>query len=98
MWPFSRLRTTRFCAFCKAKRQVYNKKHVNLTNVVCAAAFTLAFTYAYFAEPDPRGLMVFCVFIISRKFSSTCAGEMELFVRCVALIRFFIKNRRKRRR
>jgi len=64
MWPFSRLRSVRFCAFCKAKRQVYNKKHVNLTNVVCAAAFTLAFTYAYFAEPDPRGLMVFCVFII----------------------------------
>jgi hypothetical protein len=63
MWPFSRLRDVRFCAFCKAKRRVYNKKHVNLTNVVGAAALTLAVTYAYFGEPDPRGFMVFCIFI-----------------------------------
>ncbi|MGZ3723791.1 MAG: hypothetical protein ACXVA9_12700 [Bdellovibrionales bacterium] len=40
------------------------KKHIGLTNVLCAIAFSVASTYAAFAEPDPRGLMIFCIFII----------------------------------
>jgi hypothetical protein len=64
MWPFSRLRDQRYCAFCKAKHRVYLRKHVSLTNVVLAAVFTLLVTYAIFAEPDPQGLMIFCVFVI----------------------------------
>src|ERR1700712_1612512 len=68
MWPFSRLREQRFCAFCKAKRRIYLKKHIGLTNVLCAVAFSLAVTYAVFAEPDPSGLMIFCIFIIGAEF------------------------------
>lgn len=64
MWLISRLRDHRFCAFCKAKRRVYIKKHVDLTNVVCAIAFSLATTYASWASPDPRGFVIFGMFIM----------------------------------
>jgi hypothetical protein len=66
----SRLRDHRYCAFCKASRRVYLKKHIDLTNVVGAIAFSLVFTFAYWAAPDPRGLMIFSSFI----------GVAEIFV------------------
>jgi hypothetical protein len=64
MWPFSRLRSERFCAYCKAKRRIYNKKHVTLTNVAGAVIFALFSTYAYAGGPDPVGIMIFCIFIL----------------------------------
>jgi hypothetical protein len=64
MWFISRLRDDRFCAFCKAKRRIYTKKHVNMTNVVCAIAISLAATYVVWATPDPRGFMFFGLFVI----------------------------------
>lgn len=64
MWPFSRLREECFCAYCKTKRRVYAKKHVTLTNVLSAAIFALLGTYAYSGNPDPIGIMVFCIFIL----------------------------------
>jgi hypothetical protein len=64
MWPFSRLREPCFCAFCKAKRKVYTKKHIGLTNVACAAVFALTTTYAAYGDPDPVGIMIFCVYVM----------------------------------
>jgi hypothetical protein len=64
MWFISRLRDQRYCAFCKAKRRIYTKKHVDLTNVACAIAFSLAATYAVWAAPDPRGFVFFGLSII----------------------------------
>jgi hypothetical protein len=70
MWPFSRLRDHRYCAFCKVLRTVYVRKHVSPTNVLLSAAFAAAVTFATFGELDPVGLVVFCV-------SLTCS---EVFV------------------
>lgn len=64
MWFISRLRDHRFCAFCKAKRRIYTKKHIDMTNVVCAIAVSLATTYAVWGAPDPQGMLFFCVIII----------------------------------
>lgn len=60
---FSRLRGQRYCAFCKVLRRIYIKKHVDLTNVLCAIAFTFATAYLIWSEPDPRGLFIFCLYI-----------------------------------
>lgn len=59
----SRLRDHRFCAYCKAPRRVYVKKHVDMTNVIGMLAFAMAITYFAWGAPDPRGLVLFCVFI-----------------------------------
>jgi hypothetical protein len=64
MGLFSRLRGRCFCAYCKAERRVYVKKHVGLTNVLAASAFAMAITYSQWGVPDPRGLVIFCVFIV----------------------------------
>lgn len=61
MWPFSRLRDHRYCAFCKVLRRVYVKKHIDLTNVVVAASFSAAVTYAVWGAFDPQGLLSFCI-------------------------------------
>lgn len=60
---FSRLHAQRYCAFCKAPRRVYVKKHIDVTNVVGMLLFVTAITYFIWGTPDPRGLMLFCVFI-----------------------------------
>jgi hypothetical protein len=73
MWPFSRLRDVRYCAFCRAKHKVYTKKHVNLTNVVVNLMFTLAVTYGIFSEFDPVGLLLFASIMI--------ASEMFVYFR-----------------
>lgn len=57
----SRLKDQRFCAFCRSPRRVYTKKHVDLTNVVAAIALTGTLTQAYYGQPDPRGLLIFCL-------------------------------------
>lgn len=57
----SRLRDHRYCAFCRSKRRLYVKKHVDLTNVVALVAVCLAGTQAVWDGPDPRGLVLFCV-------------------------------------
>jgi len=44
---------------------MYAKKHVDLTNVVATSFLATAVTYAYFGQPDPRGLVLFCLFIIA---------------------------------
>jgi hypothetical protein len=63
MWLISRLRDYRYCAFCKTPRRVYVKKHVDLTNVVCAVLISTTLAFGLWGEPDPRGLGIFCVFI-----------------------------------
>ncbi len=60
----SRLRGRCFCAFCKADRKVYVKKHVDLTNVVAAVLLAMIVGQAYWGEPDPRALMLFCLTIV----------------------------------
>ncbi len=70
MWPISRLRAQRYCAFCKVLRRVYVKKHVDLTNVLLAALFAAAVSFVYEGQLDPLALMIFVV-------SLSCA---EIFV------------------
>ncbi|NJM10451.1 MAG: hypothetical protein HC883_06285 [Bdellovibrionaceae bacterium] len=60
----SRLRGRCFCAFCKAERKVYVKKHVDLTNVVGAILLSMAVSQAYWGAPDPRSLVLFCLTIV----------------------------------
>lgn len=64
MWPFSRLREPRYCAFCKVLRRIYVRKHIGLTNVVLAVVFAATVTYAAFGTFDPRGLMVLCLSLV----------------------------------
>lgn len=59
----SRLRDYRYCAFCKSRRHVYLKKHIDLTNVVAAVLLSAAVTQAYWGQVDPRGLVLFCVVV-----------------------------------
>lgn len=70
MGTFSRLHKQCFCAFCKSERRIYAKKHVSLTNVVASSFLATALSFAYFGVPDPRGLVLFCLFI----------GVAEIFV------------------
>lgn len=58
MWPFSRPRKSCYCAFCKAPRRVYTKKHVGLTNVLLAVAFAMTSSFALWASLDPRSLLL----------------------------------------
>lgn len=60
----SRLRGRCFCAFCKAERKVYVKKHVDLTNVVGAILLSTIVGQAYWGAPDPRALVLFCMTIL----------------------------------
>lgn len=60
----SRLRGRCFCAFCKAERKVYVKKHIDLTNVVGAILLAMAVGQAYYGAPDPRALVIFCMTIL----------------------------------
>jgi hypothetical protein len=60
----SRLRDHRYCAFCRSRRRVYLKKHVDSTNVLGAVFLAAAVTYAFYGEPDPRGLLIFCLVIL----------------------------------
>jgi hypothetical protein len=69
----SRLRDQRYCAFCRTPRQVYLKKHVDTTNVLASVVFAMAVTYALFGEPDPRGLIIFCLAIL--------ASEVFVYIR-----------------
>ncbi len=39
------------------------KKHIDLTNVLASLALALTLTYGLFEQPDPRGVMIFCLFI-----------------------------------
>jgi hypothetical protein len=69
----SRLRGRCFCAFCKAERKVYVKKHVDLTNVVAAVVLAMIVGQAYWGGPDPRALMLFCLTIVG--------SEMLIYLR-----------------
>jgi hypothetical protein len=64
MKVISRLRQRCYCAFCKTARRIYGKKHVDVTNVVMALVFALVTTFAFFGEPDARGLGLFCLFVV----------------------------------
>jgi hypothetical protein len=64
MKMISRRQRRCFCAFCKAPRKIYKKKHVNLTNVVAGIMLAMALSAAYYGQPDPRGLVVFCTFMV----------------------------------
>jgi hypothetical protein len=57
-------REHRYCAFCKAKRKVYLKKHVGPTNVLAAFAFALVTTFAVWGEADPRGLVLLGCYLV----------------------------------
>ena len=70
MWPISRLRDHRYCAFCKVLRRVYVKKHVDLTNVLWSALFAAAVAFVYAGQMDPVALMLFVVAL----------GAAELFI------------------
>lgn len=61
----SRLRDHRYCAFCRASRRVYVKKHIDMTNVVASIAFALVLTYSFWGEVDPRGLVFFGLFVVA---------------------------------
>lgn len=67
MWPFQRLfksRERRYCAFCKAPRRIYWKKHISLTNVLAAIAFSGAAMFSIWSEVDGRGLVILGVFLV----------------------------------
>ena len=66
----SRLRDRCYCAFCKSERRIYVKKHVDLTNVLGASLLSVTLSVAYYGQPDPRALMIFCLII----------GLSEIFV------------------
>lgn len=74
----SRLRDERFCAFCKSSRQIYVKKHVDLTNVVGILLVTGATTHVLYGGPDPRGLVLFMSLIV--------IGEMFIYLRWRAAV------------
>lgn len=56
---FSRLRDRRFCAFCKASRTIYLKKHIDVTNVVGALVFALVGGFVSWGQPDLRAVIFF---------------------------------------
>jgi hypothetical protein len=64
MKVFSRLKGLGYCAFCKTKRRLYTKKHVDATNVAAVGGFALAVTYAAYGFADPRGLLIFSLFVV----------------------------------
>jgi hypothetical protein len=64
MGIFSRLHESCFCAFCKAERRVYSKKHIGLTNVLAAMLLSSGITFVFWGELDPRGLMLFCLTMV----------------------------------
>lgn len=70
---FSRLRGRCYCAFCKAERRIYIKKHIDMTNVLGAFVLSLAMGYAYWGSPDPRILVLF--------FSGLMGAEMFIYIR-----------------
>jgi hypothetical protein len=51
-----------YCAFCRAPRQVYAKKHIGLFNFLAAAAAAVCLSYLIWQKADPR-LLVFFVLI-----------------------------------
>lgn len=59
----SRLRDQRYCAFCRSPRRLYVKKHVDMTNVLALIFLAVAVTAGVWGGPDPRGLLLFCVFV-----------------------------------
>lgn len=63
MWLFSRLRDQRYCAFCRTLRHVYAKRHIDLTNVLAALAFSVSVTFVVWGEVHPSSLMVFGIFL-----------------------------------
>ena len=67
---FSRVRDHRFCAFCKSKRTVYVKKHIDLTNVVLTALLSLGVTSGIWGFLDPRALAMCPVLLMG----------MEIFI------------------
>ena len=75
---FSRLRDQRYCAFCKTLRRIYKKKHVDVTNVACAVAFAVTVTYALWNEAEPRGLVIFCLFIVGAEIFVYARWRMTL--------------------
>src|SRR4051812_10673396 len=69
MGLISRLRDHRYCAFCKARRKVYVKKHIDLTNVVGAVLLSFGVTYVIYGAADPQGLMlVGAILLVSESF------------------------------
>lgn len=64
-WILGPIRARCYCAFCKSPRFVYRKKHIDLTNVLGAALLSMAATYAYHGQPDPRGVVVFGVMVVA---------------------------------
>ena len=60
----SRLRGRKFCAYCRSPRQLYVKKHVDVTNVVALTLLSAAVTYGIWGEPDPRGGFIFCSLMV----------------------------------
>lgn len=69
----SRLRGRCFCAFCKAERKIYLKKHVDLTNVGGAVLLAMTAGQVIWGAPDPRALVLFCIAIVS--------GEVFVYLR-----------------
>lgn len=67
---FTRVRDHRYCAFCKAKRSVYVKKHIDLTNVVFAALLAGGVNTVVWGLSDPRALTMWPVILIG----------MEIFI------------------
>lgn len=68
-----RIQTSCYCAFCKTPRRIYAKKHIDLTNVALAGAFSALATLAGWGSLDPQGLMILGLSLI-------CA-EMFVYLR-----------------
>jgi hypothetical protein len=56
---FAKLKSGCFCAFCKSKRQIYSKKHVDIINIALTFAFSACLATALWTWWDPRCLVIF---------------------------------------
>lgn len=61
---FSRVRDHRFCAFCKSKRRVYVKKHIDLTNVLITFFLAVVAASAFSQGLDPVSVLLWSVLLV----------------------------------
>ena len=75
---FSRLFDHRFCAFCRAPRRMYLKKHIDLTNVLASGAMAGLLSVVVYGQLDPRALLLFSLLVV--------LGEAFVYLRWRAVL------------
>ena len=59
----SAISQSRYCAYCKAPRRIYLKRHVTATNVWLSFLLSVVVTLAVWNTLDPRALFLFGIFL-----------------------------------